>query len=65
MRRRAAGAIGARLTGGGFGGAPIALVAHERVQTVTDAVGATFAASGFRVPTIFTVTPSDGARRDA
>ena len=28
----AAGAVGARMTGGGFGGAAIALVAHDRVQ---------------------------------
>ncbi|MCP2635934.1 galactokinase [Microbacterium sp. HD4P20] len=61
----AAGAIGARMTGGGFGGAAIALVARDRVQNVTDAATAAFAASGFAAPTIFTVTPSDGAARDA
>ena len=61
----AAGAVGARMTGGGFGGAAIALVAHDRVQTVTDAATAAFAASGFAAPTIFTVAPSAGAARDA
>ena len=61
----AAGAVGARMTGGGFGGAAIALVAHDSVQSVSDAVTAAFAASGFRAPHIFTVTPSEGARRDA
>lgn len=61
----AAGAVGARMTGGGFGGAAIALVAHERVQTVTYAATAAFEASGFAAPTIFTVTPSAGAARDA
>jgi galactokinase len=61
----AVGAIGARMTGGGFGGAAIALVAHDRVQLVTDAVTAAFAASGFSAPHIFTVTPSEGARRDS
>lgn len=61
----AAGAIGARMTGGGFGGAAIALVARERVEQVTDAVTGAFAASGFSAPTIFTVTPSAGAARDA
>ena len=60
-----AGAVGARMTGGGFGGAAIALVAHDRVELVTDAVTAAFAASGFAAPHIFTVTPSEGARRDA
>ncbi|MGV9193755.1 galactokinase [Microbacterium sp. MC2] len=61
----AAGAVGARMTGGGFGGAAIALVAHEKVATVTDAVTAAFAAAGFAAPTIFTVHPSAGAGRDA
>ena len=61
----AAGAIGARMTGGGFGGAAIALVAHADVERVTDAATAAFAAAGFRAPHIFTVTPSEGARRDA
>lgn len=61
----AAGAIGARMTGGGFGGAAIALVPRELVGTVTDAVTAAFAASGFTAPHVFTVVPSAGARRDA
>ncbi len=60
----AAGAIGARMTGGGFGGAAIALVARERLGEARDAVTAAFAASGFSAPTIFTVTPSAGAARD-
>ncbi|MGZ8804928.1 MAG: galactokinase [Microbacterium sp.] len=60
----AAGAIGARMTGGGFGGAAIALVEHKRVQTVGDAAAAAFAASGFGAPTVFTVVPSAGAGRD-
>ncbi|SFS13853.1 galactokinase [Microbacterium sp. cf046] len=60
-----AGAIGARMTGGGFGGAAIALVEHDRVQTVMDAAASAFAASGFAAPTMFTVVPSVGAGRDA
>ena len=60
----AAGAIGARMTGGGFGGAAIALVPSESAKDVTDAVTDAFAASGFSAPRCFTVTPSDGARRD-
>lgn len=59
-----AGAIGARMTGGGFGGAAIALVSHDRVQDVTDASTAAFASAGFAAPTIFTVTPAAGAARD-
>ncbi|MGX5772766.1 galactokinase [Microbacterium trichothecenolyticum] len=60
----AAGAVGARMTGGGFGGAAIALVAHDLVRAVTDAATAAFAAAGFAAPTVFTVTPSAGAARD-
>ncbi|MGN8552061.1 UNVERIFIED_CONTAM: galactokinase [Microbacterium sp. SLM126] len=59
-----AGAVGARMTGGGFGGAAIALVARGGVARLTDAVTAAFAASEFSAPTIFTVTPSAGAARD-
>lgn len=62
---RTAGAIGARMTGGGFGGAAIALVDHELVPAVTAAVEAAFADAGFTAPHIFTVHPSEGARRDA
>ncbi len=58
------GAIGARMTGGGFGGAAIALVPRDRLDAVTDAVTAAFSASGFRAPRIFTVQPSVGAHRD-
>ncbi|WP_279073233.1 galactokinase, partial [Microbacterium lacticum] len=62
---RAAGAVGARMTGGGFGGAAIALVDRELVPSVTAAVEAAFAEAGFGAPHIFTVHPSAGARRDA
>ncbi|PZU30653.1 MAG: galactokinase [Microbacterium sp.] len=62
---RTAGAIGARMTGGGFGGAAIALLDHELVPAVTAAVEAAFADAGFTAPHIFTVHPSEGARRDA
>ncbi|HWS51858.1 MAG TPA: galactokinase [Microbacterium sp.] len=61
----AAGAIGARMTGGGFGGAAIALIEQDAVDAVSDAVTAAFAASDFTAPHIFTVTPSAGAHRDA
>ncbi|GAA4772180.1 galactokinase [Microbacterium gilvum] len=61
----AAGAVGARMTGGGFGGAAIALVDADRVDVVAQAARDAFAAAGFRAPNTFTVTPSEGARRDA
>ncbi|WP_312173704.1 galactokinase, partial [Microbacterium sp.] len=43
----AAGALGARMTGGGFGGAAIALIEQDAVQRVSDAVTAAFADAGF------------------
>lgn len=61
---RAAGAIGARMTGGGFGGAAIALTPRDRIDAVSDAVRAAFTERGFRSPDIFTVQPSGGGRED-
>ncbi len=61
----AAGALGARMTGGGFGGSAIALVRRADVDRTTDAVAAAFASAGFAAPHVFTVTASEGARRDA
>jgi galactokinase len=58
-----AGAVGARMTGGGFGGSAIALLHEDRVDAVTTAIREAFAARGFREPGIFPVTAADGARR--
>jgi galactokinase len=60
-----AGAVGARMTGGGFGGAAIALVAEDRIDDVTDAATSAFARRSYARPHVFTVTPSRGAGRDA
>jgi galactokinase len=56
-----AGAHGARLTGGGFGGSSIALVPEERAVAVQNAIDAAFAAEGHRAPTHRAVLPSAGA----
>ncbi|ROQ05069.1 MULTISPECIES: galactokinase [unclassified Curtobacterium] len=58
------GAVGARMTGGGFGGAAIALVGREARGAITEAVTAAFAAAGYREPNVFTVHAAQGARRD-
>lgn len=58
------GAVGARMTGGGFGGAAIALVDREARGAITTAVTAAFAAAGYREPNVFTVHAAQGARRD-
>jgi len=47
---RAAGALGARMTGGGFGGSAIALVEAPAVQHVATAVAGAFAAQGLAAP---------------
>jgi galactokinase len=56
-----AGAVGARMTGGGFGGSAVALVPVERIDAVARAVDAAFAASGFRAPQYLRVEPASAA----
>ncbi|MGM1017820.1 MAG: galactokinase [Actinomycetota bacterium] len=60
-----AGALGARMTGGGFGGAAIALVESSDATAVTDAVADAFRTSGYRAPHMFSVVPSAGPRRES
>jgi galactokinase len=60
----AAGAIGARMTGGGFGGAAIALVRLGDLSRVQVAVDNAFGEHAFGQPDTFVVTASDGAARN-
>ncbi|MEV8128254.1 galactokinase [Streptomyces sp. NPDC085944] len=59
----ASGALGARMTGGGFGGSAIVLVEAADVDTVTKAVEDAFAAADLKAPRVFEAVPSAGARR--
>jgi galactokinase len=59
---REAGALGARMTGGGFGGCIIALVPTGQSAQVAAAVMERFAAAGYGAPEYFVATPSAGAR---
>ncbi|MEO8889187.1 MAG: galactokinase, partial [Jatrophihabitantaceae bacterium] len=59
----AAGAYGARMTGGGFGGCVIALLPSDLLEPAVVAVRAAFDAHGFTEPADFTVRPSAGAHR--
>jgi galactokinase len=59
----AAGAYGARMTGGGFGGCVIALVDTDRADAVREAVEGAYADRGFTAPESFVALPSAGARR--
>jgi galactokinase len=57
------GALGARMTGGGFGGSAIALVPDERLDEVRDAVRAAFAANDWPGPVFLDGTAGGGAER--
>ncbi|ANF31402.1 galactokinase [Leifsonia xyli] len=61
---QANGALGARMTGGGFGGSAIALVPSDAVSRVLVALDGAFAEHGFGQPDLFTVRASEGARRE-
>lgn len=59
----AAGEVGARMTGGGFGGAVIALIPRDEVDTTAHAIAAAAADAGFPAPTFLLAEPGAGARR--
>ncbi|WP_244928240.1 galactokinase [Nocardioides sp. W7] len=56
-----AGAVAARMTGGGFGGSTVAIVPDDRVEAVMRAVDATFVLEGFKPPAHLRAEPSAGA----
>jgi galactokinase len=58
-----AGAHGARMVGGGFGGSAIALVDQDALTAVTAAIEKRFAIDGRAAPRTFVAVPSAGARR--
>ena len=60
---RAAGALGARMTGGGFGGCIIALTQAGEADRIGRAVARAFADAGYGAPEWFSVTPAPGAGR--
>ena len=59
------GAIASRMTGGGFGGAAIAVISKDLLSNLETDVTAAFAAAGFAMPKIFTVAASAGAARES
>ena len=55
--------VGARMTGGGFGGSAIALIPADTEQRVRADVGRAFARAGYAAPDVFRVRPAAGALR--
>ena len=55
---RAAGAYGARMTGGGFGGSAIALVDRERLEETAQAVAQAYSERGLGAPAFIVAVPS-------
>lgn len=60
---QAAGALGARMTGGGFGGCAIALTRVSDTEAVAASVTAAFHRQHFTPPRVFTATAASGAAR--
>ncbi len=58
------GAIGSRMTGGGFGGAAIAVINKSLLGTLEKNCKAAFLAKGYLEPKVFAVVPSEGAKRE-
>ncbi|MFX0539936.1 galactokinase [Ornithinimicrobium sp. Y1847] len=58
-----AGAAGARMTGGGFGGSAIALVRREEAELIAEAVVGAFTDQGLEAPHLLEAVPSGPARR--
>ena len=59
----AAGAVGARMTGGGFGGSAIALVPVDRLDLVEQAVASAFSDRGWDLPAVLEAPASGAADR--
>ena len=59
----AAGALGARMTGGGFGGCVLALVPVDRLDALRSAIADAYDRAGYGEPGFFPAVPSAGARR--
>ena len=57
-----AGALGARMVGGGFGGSAIALIHAAHTQATIAAVEKAFSENKFKAPRFFTSLPSQGAQ---
>ena len=55
------GCFGARMTGAGFGGCAVALVAEDSAETFTQAVATQYGATTGLIPNIYVCVPTQGA----
>jgi len=61
---RDVGALGARMTGGGFGGSAIALLRADQMETLASTLTREFTGKSFAVPQPVWVSASTGARKE-
>ena len=61
IARSCEGVLGARMTGGGFGGCTISLVAADRVQALEDAIHERYPAETGYQPDVYVCRPAGGA----
>ena len=64
IARAEPGCFGARMTGGGFGGAAIALIETPAIDRFVDQVSKKYQAQTGLTPTLFATSPSQGATRE-
>jgi galactokinase len=58
-----AGALGARMIGGGFGGSVLALADADTEEDIRSTASALFASHGLRAPSVMRAVPAAGVRR--
>lgn len=63
MVRRQGGCLGARMTGAGFGGCAVALVASDRAESIAGIVQSEYQASTGLKPAVYVSQPSAGTNR--
>jgi len=56
------GAIGSRMTGGGFGGCTVNLIERDRIETFSDVVSRKYESGTGKAPLVYVFEAGDGAR---
>jgi galactokinase len=61
IQQNAPGCLGARMTGGGFGGCTVALAREERTPLLVEAIQALYPARTGKIPQVYVCRATDGA----